>query len=133
NDWVCGRQYTQLDPRHPLWTGGFREGLDGEALAPAPHVGSAYYAESLADAWRVARQASDRPRALKYRETLERGLQFLNTLQYTEANTQHFADWYRPVVVGAFFASHQDGNLRIDYTQHAVSALVQYLTYLTGP
>ena len=53
-------------------------------------------------------------------------MQFLTTLQYTDANTQHFADWYRPRLVGGFHASHQDGNLRIDYTQHAVSALVQY-------
>jgi hypothetical protein len=55
-------------------------------------------------------------------------LQFLITLQYTEANTQHFADWYRPAMLGAFHASHQDGTLRIDYTQHAVCALIQYLS-----
>ena len=52
------------------------------------------------------------------------------TLQYTEPNTQYFADWYRPRLAGAFHASHQDGNLRIDYTQHAVCALVQYLEYV---
>jgi hypothetical protein len=33
--------------------------------------------------------------------------------------------------VGGFHASHQDGNLRIDYNQHAVSTMVQYLTYVT--
>ena len=57
-------------------------------------------------------------------------MQFLATLQYTDANTRHFADWYRPTLIGGFYASHQDGNLRIDYTQHAVCALVQYLTYV---
>ena len=65
-----------------------------------------------------------------YSEALERCLQFLATLQYTDANTQHFADWYRPALLGAFHASHEDGNLRIDYTQHAVCALVQYLTHV---
>ena len=129
NDWVCGFQHVQLDPHHPLWLGGFRESTDGSPLAGAPQVTSACYAEGLAEACRVARQAGDRTRYQRYREALELCLQFLNTLQYTEANTQHFADWYRPVLVGAFHASHQDGNLRIDYTQHAVSALVQYLTY----
>jgi hypothetical protein len=130
SDWVCGFQYVQLDPHHPLWIGGFRETTDGTASALAPQVGSACVAEGLAEACRVVRQAGDHDRQHRYREALERCLQFLNTLQYTEANTQHFADWYRPVLVGAFHASNQDGNLRIDYTQHAVSALVQYLKYL---
>jgi hypothetical protein len=130
NDWVCGFQQVQLDPHHPLWLGGFRDPADTDPSACAPQVTSASYAEGLAEACRVARQAGDRTRYQRYREALELCLQFLNTLQYTEANTQHFADWYRPVLVGAFHASHQDGNLRIDYTQHAVSALVQYLTYL---
>jgi hypothetical protein len=75
----------------------------------------------------VARQAGDIQRHPRYRQALERGLQFLQTLQYTEANCQHFAEWYRPEVVGGFYASHQDGTLRIDYTQHAVCALVGYL------
>ena len=52
---------------------------------------------------------------------------FYVRLQYTDANTQHFAEWYRPRLVGGFHASTQDGNLRIDYTQHALSALVAYL------
>jgi hypothetical protein len=132
-DWLCEHQYTQLDPRHPLWLGGFRESTEGDGSLAAPQVTSASYAEGLADACRVARQLQDQVRYQRYREALERCLQFLNTLQYTEASTQHFADWYRPVLVGAFFASHQDGNLRVDYTQHAVNALVQYLAYVAEP
>lgn len=53
-------------------------------------------------------------------------LQFTTRLQYTEADSQ-FADWYRPRLVGGFHASARDGVLRIDYSQHALSALVQYL------
>ncbi len=128
NDWLCGLQYVQLDPRQPLWVGGFMGWTDGRPVSAAPQVGSAAYAEGLADACRVARQAGDLQRYQRYREALERCLQFVTTLQYTEANTQHFADWYRPALLGAFHASHQDGDLRIDYTQHAVCALVQYLT-----
>jgi hypothetical protein len=78
----------------------------------------------------VARETGDVTRHKRYRESLERALQFLTTLQYINANTQHFADWYRPTLLGGFFASHQDGNLRIDYTQHAVCAMVQYLSYV---
>jgi hypothetical protein len=129
NDWLCDLQYSQLDPRHPLWTGGFMEWADGKPSLAAPHADSAAYAESLAEACRVAHQAGDAQRLRRYREALERSLQFLNTLQYTDANTQHFSDWYRPVLVGAFYSSHQNGDIRIDHTQHAVCALVQYLRY----
>jgi hypothetical protein len=130
NDWLCDLQNVQLDPRHPLWTGGFMDWADGRPMPVPPQVTSASYAESLADACRVAHQAGDVARHQRYRETLERCLQFLSTLQYTEANTQHFADWYRPVLVGAFHASHQDGNLRIDYTAHGVCAMLKYLAFV---
>jgi hypothetical protein len=129
NDWLCDYQYVQLDPRHPLWMGGFMECVGGRPAATPPQAGSALYAEGLAEACRAARHCGKKEHYQRYRECLERCLQFLSTLQYTEGNTQHFADWYRPALTGAFHASHQDGNLRIDYTQHAVSALVQYLTY----
>ncbi len=127
NDWLCGLQYDQIDPRHLLWLGGFMGWSDGRRVESTPDVGSAAYAESLADACRTARAVGDVERHQRYAAALERALQFLVTVQYTDANTQHFADWYRPRIVGAFHASHRDGNVRIDYTQHAVSALVQYL------
>jgi hypothetical protein len=127
NDWLCGLQYAQIDAAHPLWLGGFMGWVEGKPAAVAPQVGSAAYAEGLAEACRVARQAGDAARSRRYREALERCLQFLVTLQYTEANTRHFADWYRPILVGGFYGSHQDGTLRLDYTQHAVCALVRYL------
>jgi len=130
NDWVCTLQYQQLDPRRPLWVGGFMGWADGKPQALPPQVNSAAYAEGLAQGCRVARQAADVPRYQRYREASERCLQFLITLQYTEANAQHFADWYRPALLGAFHASHQDGDLRIDYTQHAVCALVDYLDFV---
>jgi hypothetical protein len=127
NDWLCGFQYVQIDASHPLWLGGFMGWMDGKPAAVAPQVGSAVYAEGLAEACRVARQAGDLARHRRYSDALERCLQFLVTLQYTDANTRHFADWYRPILIGGFFGAHQDGTLRIDYTQHAVCALVQYL------
>ncbi len=54
-------------------------------------------------------------------------LQFVGRLQYTEGNTSHFAEWYRWRLVGGFHASQQDGNLRIDATQFAVSGLLHFL------
>jgi hypothetical protein len=133
NDWLLGLQYAQLDgvdQRRLLWYGGFKGYAEGRAVESAPDVGSAACAEALAEACRVAQKAGDADRHHRYAEALVRCLQFLTTLQYTEPNTQYFADWYRPRLAGAFHASHQDGNLRIDYTQHAVCALVQYLEYV---
>lgn len=128
NDWLCTQQYVDLDPRHPLWTGGFK-GWANNVVVPSEPKAVAAYAESLAEAARVARHVPDVQRHQRYREALERSLQFISTLQYTDGNTQHFADWYRPVLLGGFHASHQDGSLRLDYTAHAVSAMVQYLTH----
>jgi hypothetical protein len=127
NDWLCGLQYEQIDPQRLTWYGGFMSWADGKAVDSVPTIGSASCAESLAQACRVARAATDVTRHQRYTEVLQRGLQFVVRLQYTEANAQHFAEWYRPRLVGAFHASFQDGNLRIDYAQHALSALVSYL------
>ena len=110
--------------------GAYDEGYtDGKPTVSAPTIETATYAEALAEACRVTRQLPDVQRHDRYRNCLTRSLQFLTTLQYSEDTTQHFAANFRPVVLGGFHVSHQDGNLRVDYAQHAVSALVQYLTY----
>jgi hypothetical protein len=126
-DWLCELQYAQLDPHHPAWLGGFMEFRDGKPNRTTPQVTSAYYAEGLAEACRAARQARDLARFQRYDAALRNCLQFVTTLQYTDANTSHFADWYTPILLGGFHATQQDGNLRIDYAQHAVCALVAYL------
>ncbi len=127
SDWLCGLQYDQLDPRRPLWNGGFQTWSEGKAIEALPTIESAAYAEALAEARRAARAGSDVTRYQHYTNVLHRCLQFLARLQYTEANTQHFEEWYRPRLLGGFHASIQDGNLRIDYAQHALSALALYL------
>jgi hypothetical protein len=119
-----------MEPRRLLWYGGFMSYQDGQPVDLPPTAASADCAEGRVEACRVARELGDLTRHQRYNEALERCLQFLGTLQYTDAGTQHFADWYRPRLVGAFHGSHQDGNLRIDYTQHAVSALFGYLEHV---
>jgi hypothetical protein len=129
-DWVCELQYTQLDPRRMMWYGGFMSYADGRAVESAPQIDTAACCEGLVGACRVARERGDPARHHRYIETLESGLRFLTTLQYTDANTQHFTLEYKQRLTGGFHASAQDGNLRIDYTQHAVSALIGYLEFV---
>ena len=104
-----------------------RAGPDDRATETPPTIVTACYAEGLTDACRTARQAVDLDRYRRYQGALQMGLQFVGRLQYTEGNTSHFAEWYRSRLVGGFHASQQDGNLRIDATQFAVSGLLQFL------
>jgi len=127
NDWLAGLPYSQPDPRHPLWFGGFPTVEGGKVVETPPTAATALYAGSLVEACRVARHQGDGGRFDRYRETADRALQFLATLQYTDATTQHFEVGYRPRVVGGFYGSHQDGTLRLENTQQALSALLLYL------
>jgi hypothetical protein len=126
NDWLCGLQYP-LDAEHERTWGGFKGWSEGRATETTPTIVTACYSEGLADACRTARQAVDLDRYARYQAALQMSLQFVGRLQYTEGNTSHFAEWYRSRLVGGFHASQQDGNLRIDATQFAVSALLQFL------
>lgn len=130
NDWLCTLQYTQIDPRRVNWYGGFKSFAEGQIYEYEPRAACGALAEGLIEACRVAREAGDVERFQRYSEAVERCLQFLATLQYTEAGTQHFAAWFRPQLVGGFHVSHQDGNLRLEDTRYAVAALVGYLDHV---
>lgn len=128
NDWLLGLQYREeYDSPRRYWDGGFQRCVDGKAELATPDIGSARCAESLAEACRVAKLMGDLPRYERYERALVRSLHFLMSLQYAGAKTQHFVESFRPSILGAFHASHQDGNIRIDYTQHSLAAMVQYL------
>jgi hypothetical protein len=128
NDWLVGLQYRdefEADRKH--WVGGFPRVKDGVSQATPPDIWSSLQAASLAEACRVARHKGDLARLQRYERALIMNCHFVMSLQYTPAKTQHFVEKYRPSIVGAFYGSHQDGNLRIDYTQHPLCAMVQYL------
>lgn len=127
NDWLCTLQYKQLDPRQSNWAGGFQKWHDGQSLPVAPDIHSARYLEGLAHACEVARYRGDLKRFRTYRSAMESCGQFVFRLQFSSSNTQHFADWYRQEIIGAFHLHHENGQLRIDYTQEAVCGLIQYL------
>jgi hypothetical protein len=103
---------------------------DGKANTTPPDISAARYAEALAQACRVARQAGDATRHARYLKTLEQALPFVVALQYTQANTQHFAEWYRDEVLGAFHVSHDNGTLKLDAIGQALAAQTLYLTHV---
>ncbi|MCI0740605.1 MAG: hypothetical protein L0Y72_16275, partial [Gemmataceae bacterium] len=129
-DWLCGLQYAQVDPRRAQWLGGFMPWRDGKTWPVAPDIGSAGPALALAEGCRLAKLTGDVQRHQRYRPALEQALQFLTSLQYNEANTQHFAEWYRSALLGGFHAAPEDGNLRLDYTHVSLAGLVQYLDHV---
>jgi len=128
NDWMCLLQYT--DPNKPLWQGGFALWHEGKALTLPPRISSASYAEGLVDACRAAKAAGDVQRWQRYLQATEMALQFLATLQYSAVNTRHYHADFRPRVMGAFHGSHQDGTIRVDFVQHAICAMYQYLEHV---
>jgi hypothetical protein len=132
NDWLCSLQYSQLDPRHKEWWGGFKSWADDRPVDSVPNVSGCACAEALVEACRVARQLGDVQRYdRQYRPALELWRSFAARLQYVEGNTRHFdPDYRRRNLLGGFHASPDDGTLRIDYTQQAVCAMVQYLTFV---
>jgi hypothetical protein len=128
NDWLLGLQYREeFDSQRKQWIGGFPAVKAGKMELTAPDIQSALAAESLADACRVARLAGDLPRLQRYERALLPCLHFVMSLQYTGKRVEHFVEAFRPSILGAFHSSAQDGNLRIDYTQHPLCAMVQYL------
>lgn len=128
NDWLLGLQYRQeFDQHRKHCIGGFQGFQEGKAIWTPPDIHSALAVESLAEACRVARHAGDLPRLQRYERALIPGMHFVMSLQYTGQKAEHFVEKFRPSILGAFHASHQDGNLRLDYTQHALCAMVQYL------
>lgn len=128
NDWLVSLQYRdEFDSVRKHWAGGFPRVHAGKTEMTPPDIRSGLTAESLVEACRVAKHAGDLAKLKEYEGALVRNLHFLMSLQYTADKTRHFVDPFRPSVLGAFHASHQDGNIRIDYTQHALCAMVQYL------
>ena len=127
-DGLSGLQYDKLDPRRPGYFGGFRNwNSAGQVLEQAPTSTSAAAVEALALGWRLAGNTGDANRHAKLQENLERGLQFLATIQYGESNTKHFADWYAPKLLGGVRWGPQDGRLRLEATSHALLAWSIYL------
>jgi hypothetical protein len=128
NDWLIGLQYPPSDTRHALWAGGFRQWANGQPVDAVPGFECGAYLQSLSCAYRLVRAAPDLAREARYRQAVLDAVQFLMGLQYLEANTRHFENTFRAnTLIGGFFLSPTDGNLRIDATAWGVSGMLRFL------
>lgn len=129
NDWLAGLQYPAGDPRHPMWAGGFKGWANGRPAETEPGCECGAFLQSLACAYHLTRLNPDLTRAARYRQSAADAVQFVTGLQYTEANTRHFENSFRAsVLVGGFYLSPSDGNLRIDAAGWAVTGLLRFLS-----
>jgi hypothetical protein len=129
NDHLADLQYPATDPQFAMWAGGFMGWADGRrhALA-APAFECAAYLQSLCYAYRLARITQDLTREARYKQVVVDAVQFLTGLQYLEANTRHFENTFRAnTLIGGFYLSPSDGNLRIDATAWGVCGMLRFL------
>lgn len=130
NDWLKQMQYVQSTGLPAGWLGGFASYHQGHSLRTPPGIATASYAEAMVEACRIASLAGDERRALAYRSSLELALAFLIANQYTVQKASHLQPWFARKLNGGFCASVDDGTLRIDHNQHALLAMLQYLTHV---
>lgn len=130
NDWLLQLQYVDPKTVEAAWLGGFGSHRYGQTLWTAPGATTGSYLESLVDAVRVAQAANDLQRATRYQSAVDRAIRFLMTTQFAAASSSHFEPWFARKMDGAFYASVEDGTVRIDFSQHAVSGMMQYLRFL---
>lgn len=122
-DWLCALQIPTTDPRTPQWAGGFRTGTEPPATAD-----TGAYVQCLACGYHLTRLTADLTREAKYKSALTEAVQFLCGVQFLDTNTRHFETTFRAnMLLGAFYLSPGDGNLRIDATACAVTGLLRYL------
>lgn len=129
-EWLTTLQYPP-DPRAVHWQGGFMSWQEGQPSRTLPTLRSASALAALADACRAAREAGQVQTYERCRAALERGMVFLASLQYAPANCGHFAESYRPLVVGAFRSAPDDGKIRLSEHAEAVEACLRFLELWT--
>ncbi|MBD3256513.1 MAG: hypothetical protein GF383_15565 [Candidatus Lokiarchaeota archaeon] len=98
--------------------------LYGYILGPTVNTG--VYLEGIGDALRVAKDVLDSERAQKYHNCLKAGVEWVLTLQYRKESqltcpNRGFGGFHRGFEVEDAYL------IRIDYTQHAISALLRII------
>lgn len=88
-----------------------------------PRNSTSSYLEGIADAYLLARNIDDNFHLIKYRDAIRLGVRFILLTQYTEDNAFYIGNQKR--ALGGFRHSLISNTQRIDYTQHAIMALMK--------
>ncbi|MBN1794384.1 MAG: hypothetical protein JW844_05415 [Candidatus Omnitrophica bacterium] len=126
NDWIIEYQLDESTAPYPDYVGGYSKG-GGE-----PGNSSASYTEGMVDAYYLAKVLGDTEREGRYRKSLRDAAAFLLNLQYDDIDTFYLPRSQTNKVVGAFKQSPSGSAVRIDYTQHAITALARIYEVLGG-
>jgi hypothetical protein len=118
---ILATQRTAQSDDPPEWIGSF--------YTPPRTTPTATRVEALGSAWFIARRAGLDDLRADVADGLERGTRFLLQAQYLPGLA---VDVLKPRrVEGAFRGSLTEHTIRIDYVQHAISAMVLYREILT--
>jgi hypothetical protein len=112
---IAGAQH--VDPARvpdPLWVGGFYE--------PPRGTPTATRVEGLASAYALALRHGDAETAERARQTVARAVPFILETHIDKADAQQYPNPDR--ATGGFTGTLTDSEVRIDYVQHSISALL---------
>lgn len=113
NDWVIDN-YQLLSCPNKEMVGGFPKN--------DPRNLTGFMLEGLVDAYALAEEVNDKPHTNKYKNSVDLARGFVLRSQYTKADS--FTLKHPTRAIGGFKASLKDPRVRVDYTQHAVMALI---------
>lgn len=102
---------------------------DYGAFRPRPGANTGSYLEGIVDAYRLVQDQGDGERSARYRLSMLAGYQFLRRLQYDAAEAEPLGRSGR-LLVGGVRGGPRDPIVRIDHTQHAISAIVKGLPFV---
>ena len=114
NDWLINN-YQIYSDAYVDEIGGFPKGN--------PRYSTSSYLEGIADAYLLARNIEDNLYINKYQNAIRLGVRFILLTQYTEDNAFYIENQKR--ALGGFKHSLISNTQRIDYTQHAIMALMK--------
>jgi len=120
-DLVASIQNTTGEPQ-PDMLGRFYDPEHRE-YGPPLVASTGVYVEGLVDAYRMARIRKDEAREQAYRQAIVLGIRSLMQLQYRDGNLFYVRDLFR--TRGGLRGTVLSTSIRMDYTQHAVQAMIR--------
>jgi len=114
NDWLIDNYQIQQSSRLD-YIGGFPKN--------EPRYSTASYLEGINDAYSIAKMAGDPQHVRKYEDSIRIGTRFVLLTQLIPENAFYIKNQKR--AIGGFRGKLTDNEQRIDYTQHAIFAIMK--------